>query len=53
VAKIDDSTILKRAKRLCKEAGIAWDWFDAAPGGRVLDVAGRRECLMRSTPTYE
>ena len=43
-----DATILKRAKQLCKEAGIAWDWFDAAPGDRVLDVASRRECLMRA-----
>jgi hypothetical protein len=49
VAKIDDQTILKRAKELCNEAGIAWDWFDtAAPGARVLDAAGRRECLMRA-----
>jgi hypothetical protein len=48
VAKIPDATILKRAKELCKEAGIAWDGFDAAPGDRVLDVAGRRECLMRA-----
>jgi hypothetical protein len=49
VAKIDDQTILKRAKELCNEAGIAWDWFDtAASGARVLDSAGRRECLMRA-----
>ena len=49
MAKIDDQTILKRAKELCNEAGIAWDWFDtAAPGARVLDAAGRRECLMRA-----
>jgi hypothetical protein len=49
VAKIDDQTILKRAKELCNEAGIAWDWFDtAAPGARVLDAASRRECLMRA-----
>jgi hypothetical protein len=49
VAKIDDQTVLKRAKELCNEAGIAWDCFDtAAPGARVLDVAGRRECLMRA-----
>jgi hypothetical protein len=49
VAKIDDQTILKRAKELCNEAGIAWDWFDtAASGARVLDAVGRRECLMRA-----
>ena len=49
VAKIDDQMILKRAKELCNEAGIAWDWFDtAASGARVLDSAGRRECLMRA-----
>jgi hypothetical protein len=49
VAKIDDQTILKRAKELCNEGGIAWDWFDtASPGARVLDAAGRRECLMRA-----
>jgi hypothetical protein len=48
VAKIDDAAILKRAKDLCKDAGIAWDGFAAVPGGRVLDVAGRRECLMRA-----
>ena len=49
MAKIDDQTILKRAKKLCNEAGIAWDWFDtAAAGARVLDAAGRRECLMRA-----
>ena len=49
MAKIDDQTILKRAKELCNEAGIAWDWFDtAASGARVLDAAGRRECLMRA-----
>jgi hypothetical protein len=49
VAKIDDQTILKRAQELCNEAGIAWDSFDtAASGTRVLDAAGRRECLMRA-----
>jgi hypothetical protein len=49
VAKIDDQTILKRAKELCNDAGIAWDWFDtAASGARVLDAAARRECLMRA-----
>ena len=49
MAKIDDQTILKRAKELCNEAGIAWDWFDtAAASARVLDAAGRRECLMRA-----
>jgi hypothetical protein len=49
VAKIDDQAILKRAKELCNEAGIAWDWFDTdASGACVLDAAGRRECLMRA-----
>ena len=48
MAKIDDTTILKRAKELCKEACIAWDRFEAGSGNRVLDVAGRRECLMRA-----
>jgi hypothetical protein len=48
VAKIDDQLILKRAKELCNEAGIAWDWSDTSlPDARVLDVAGRRELLMR------
>jgi hypothetical protein len=49
VAEINDQLILKRAKELCNEAGIAWDCFDTAtPGARVLDAAGRRECLMRA-----
>ena len=48
MAKIDDQLILKRAKELCNEAGIAWDWSDTSlPDARVLDVAGRRELLMR------
>jgi hypothetical protein len=48
VAKIDDQLILKHAKELCNEAGIAWDWSDTSlPDARVLDVAGRRELLMR------
>ena len=48
VANVDDQLILKRAKELCNEAGIAWDWSDTPlPDARVLDVAGRRELLMR------
>ena len=48
MTKIDDQLILKRAKELCNEAGIAWDWSDTSlPDARVLDVAGRRELLMR------
>jgi hypothetical protein len=46
---VDDATILKRAKELCEEAGIAWDWLSAKkPGTRVLNDRDRRECLMRA-----
>src|ERR1700682_3595390 len=49
VAKVDDAAILKRAKELCEEAGVAWDCFSAtAPGARVLNDRDRRECLMRT-----
>jgi hypothetical protein len=29
MTKIDDAAILQRAKKLCAEAGIAWDRFTA------------------------
>jgi len=49
VATIDDAAILKRAKELCDQDGVAWDWFSAtAPGARVLTDRDRRECLMRA-----
>jgi hypothetical protein len=49
VAKVDDAAILKRAKALCEEAGVAWDRLSAtAPGARVLNDRDRRECLMRA-----
>ena len=48
MANVDDQLILKRAKELCNEAGIAWDWSETSlPDARVLGVAGRRELLMR------
>jgi hypothetical protein len=41
--------ILKRAKQLCRDDGVAWDWFSAtSPGARVLNDRDRRECLMRA-----
>ena len=46
---IDDATILKRAKQLCWDDGVGWDWFSAtSPGVRVLNDRDRRECLMRA-----
>ena len=46
---IDDVTILKRAKQLCRDDGVAWDRFSAtSPGARVLNDKDRRECLMRA-----
>lgn len=46
---IDDAAILKRAKQLCRDDGVAWDWFSAtSPGARVLNDRDRRECLMRA-----
>ena len=45
---IDDATILKRAKQLCWNDGVAWDWVSATPTARVLDNRDRRECLMRA-----
>jgi hypothetical protein len=48
-AEVDDAAILRRAKALCEEAGVAWDGLSAiAPGTRVLDDRDRRECLMRA-----
>jgi hypothetical protein len=49
VAEVNDAAILKRAKTLCEEAGVAWDGLSVtAPGTRVLDDRDRRECLMRA-----
>ena len=49
MAKVDDAAILKRAKELCDEAGVAWNWFSAtAPGARVLNDRDRRDYLMRA-----
>ena len=49
MAEVDDAAILKRAKALCEEAGVAWDGLSAtAPGTRVLNDRDRRECLMRA-----
>ena len=45
---IDDAAIQKRAKQLCRDDGIAWDWFGAKSGARVLSDRDRRECLMRA-----
>ena len=46
--KTDDAAILRRAKELCEEAGIAWDQRSAfIPGTRILNERDRRECLMR------
>ena len=46
--KIDDAAILKRAKLLCQNDGVAWDWVSATPRARVLSNRDRRECLMRA-----
>src|SRR5215831_15392898 len=46
--KIDDAAILKRAKQLCRNDGVAWDWVSATPRARVLSNRDRRECLMRA-----
>ena len=49
VTEINDATILKRAKQLCAQDGVAWDWLSTtAPGIRVLNDRDRRECLMRA-----
>jgi hypothetical protein len=49
VRKIDDAAILRRARQLCEEVGIAWDGLSAiAPDSRILNERGRRECLMRA-----
>jgi len=46
---IDDAAILKRARQLCRDDGVAWDWFSAtSTGARVLNDKDRRECLMRA-----
>ena len=46
---IDDAAILRRAKQLCQDDGVAWDWSSASsPGARVLNDRDRRECLMRA-----
>lgn len=49
MTKIDDAAILKRARELCTEAGIAWDRFtETIPETPVLNDRERRECLMRA-----
>jgi hypothetical protein len=49
VTEINDAAILKRAKQLCVQDGVAWDSFSTtAPGVRVLNDRDRRECLMRA-----
>jgi len=49
MTKIDDRAILKRAKELCTEAGIAWDRFTKTISEiPVLNDRERRECLMRA-----
>src|ERR1700720_1769930 len=49
VTDINDATILGRAKDLCTQDGVAWDWLTAkAEGVRVLNDRERRECLMRA-----
>jgi hypothetical protein len=49
VVTIDDAAVLRRAKELCEEAGIAWDRLSAfIPGTRILNERDRRECLMRA-----
>ena len=49
MATIDDAAILNRAKKLCDQDGVAWDWFGVTvPGVRVLTDRDRRECLMRA-----
>ena len=49
VTDISDATILGRAKDLCAQDGVAWDWLTAkAEGVRVLNDRERRECLMRA-----
>jgi hypothetical protein len=46
---IDDAAILKRAKQLCRDDGVAWDRFSAtSTGARVLNDKDRREGLMRA-----
>lgn len=48
VTEINDAAILKRAKELCAQDGVAWDCLTAAEGMRVLNDRDRRECLMRA-----
>ena len=46
---INDVTILRHARQLCEQDGVAWDSLCVtAPGMRVLTDQGRRECLMRA-----
>jgi hypothetical protein len=46
---IDDATILKRAKQLCRDDGVAWDWFSAtSTGARVLNDKERKESEVSS-----
>jgi hypothetical protein len=48
VTEINDAAILKRAKELCAQDGVAWDWLTATEGVRILNDRDRRECLMRA-----
>ena len=48
MTEINDAAILKRAKELCAQDGVAWDCLTAAEGMRVLNDKDRRECLMRA-----
>jgi hypothetical protein len=48
MTEIHDAKILKRAKELCAQDGVAWDCLTAADGMRVLNDRDRRECLMRA-----
>jgi hypothetical protein len=44
--KVDDATVLKRAKELCAQHGANWDWVGRSSGNKpVLDQAGRRKYL--------
>ena len=46
---IDDAAILKRAKELCDQSGLAWNLLSRTSRDmRVLTDRDRRECLMRA-----
>ena len=49
MTRIDDAVILKLAKELCEQDGVAWNSLTVTVKGmRVLTAADRRECLMRA-----